>query len=379
MRKFKFSILIFLLLLTPIMNIFEVKELMYGNLQNHNISLTPFYIKILKDFLIILILILFGIDLLILKKKVSISILLFIILLLVPVILSLYNNSILLIAYSLRGILPLSLIVSMKDEVGEQEQNYISKILFILFCLNFIIQIIQFMLPVRYFGTIMGLSLRNPGFYIIPSSCAAFNIIVYFYINNFGRIKNKLLINLLIVLSVFLTASGTGIIIILILIISDLIKIRKMFKIKLILLSMLSVLVFLFIPKLTGRTDIFLSILSRWDILLQNKYEIFSTNSGIFTNVAVLSGIQDSKILDSQYIWLLSNFGIIPFIWFMLLFFSQISLFKTKKYFEFLIIFLSFGITIIFLELFPLNIIFAINICYFFKIKKGQNENIISS
>lgn len=235
----------------------------------------------------------------------------------------------------------------------------------------------QFFKPITYYGIIFGYSLRNPGFFIIPSSSAMFSIICLYYTENFLTMggKKNIIMTLLCVVSILMTASGTGIIIISFLVMSRIIKMERKFLIKIIMLLVIITGVFMVLPTIINRKDIYISILTRLEIIKDIRFDIISLNSGLGTNIAVLLRKEGAQILDSQYAYLLSNFGLISLIMYFN-FIIYLRLFGNKKYLEFVILYLFFGMTTIYFELFPINLIFSINIAYFNKFLKRKREKI---
>lgn len=369
-RDLKLIIIFILLLSLPIMNVLEIKALFEGTLKTHGLALTPWFIKIIKDFGMISIVILFLFEFFY-EKKIDVKICCIIFLFLISIILTFISFDKLLPFFSIRTLLPLFLYHPLKNIVDEKLQIKISNCLFYLFLLNFLLQLLQFFKPIKYYGTIFNFSLRSPGFFIIPSSCAAFSLICLYYFYYYGG-KNKF-IQFLCFFSVILTASGTGIIILISVFLIRSIDIRNNFFIKVFLMGILIFLVLLLLPKLTGRSDILISLLTRINIFKNLNFSFFSLRSGLGTNIAVLSGVNNAWISDSQYIWLIGNFGIAPFLAYMYFIFD-LKIILIPKYFEFFVIYLLLGVSLIYFELFPLNIIFIINILYFKKLKNKKSK-----
>lgn len=139
---------------------------------------------------------------------------------------------------------------------------------------------------------------------------------------------------------------------------------------------------------ITGRSDIYDSIAIRMNIfssfleeLIISPIKIFTSDEfGIATNTLVSMintlniDFDGAIIADSTFNSILKNTGFLSTIIFFLILF--ILALKNKKSRMFVIIYLTFSITTIIFEAFPMNLIFSLNIAYFFmKTQENINEH----
>jgi len=141
----------------------------------------------------------------------------------------------------------------------------------------------------------------------------------------------------------------------------------------------LILLIFLFLPKIAGRDDIYTSLFMRLQKLsdgLRQDSLLLSTHFGYGTNTACLLKSHLSKesakifITDSTFISMIVSFGLIPLIFFVL--FVARTVGNHIIHIHFLIIFVSFMFTTIIFELFPANLLFSVNLAQFLKTKHNQ-------
>ena len=207
------------LVLVPFISIGELLALFTGNLISQTSNLTGGF-KFSKDAIFIL-LILLGILNLLVKDKLNqkallyFSLFLFII---IPSLLLSLESEIIYLAAGIRWIIPVILPVFLFYAVDENLIVKISKYVFFLLLVHFIMQILQLLFAGSWFGTsAFGFNLRNPGLFLIPNTGAFFTIVcLYFslFISDFSGSK-KVFIIIISSLSVFLTLSGTGLIVLL--------------------------------------------------------------------------------------------------------------------------------------------------------------------
>jgi len=382
------KVLIYITLLsTPIYNIFEIISINELRFTQSSIE-TPVYIKLIKDTFFLILIFIAGI--LIVKKsrlKLNYIILLMILFVLFSAIFTLLTtqNESLIIA-GLRWAIPFIMILFLLNTriVDDGLQCRIAKIFIFLFLIAFILQLYQFLFLSSHWGIYFyGFNLRNPGFFSIPQTMAFFTIVTMYY--SFVFIESIYLRYLILFffgpISILLTASGTGIIAILLF---YFLLLRKRIKQKTFInSSIFLVLCFAisFLPLISGREDILYSfyyrllIFKRLIIELTEKpwHILISTDFGAGTNSAVLFGSSLGTdfgfIADSMFNSLIANTGFFSLIIF-LIFILKLMNYTNNALIIFSMYFL-FSINIIIFESFPMNLLFAINTVYYLNMQRN--------
>ncbi len=381
------SIIIVLLLLTPIFNFMELTALFSGNYISAKIVLTPIYIKIIKDVAMLLI-VAVGLVNVAQNKKIytnKLYLILVLAILLSALTSVIVSPNVTNILAGLRWSLPFLLVLFLFDSIDTKFQYRISTLLTRLLVFGFLLQVVQAFYFRAFYGlsSFTGLNARNPGFYFTPSAMAAFTLAAAYYIDYFREddVYKKILLFFVVPVSVLLTGSGTGL---LVLCGYFIIKAYKRIHQKQ-LMIFLGVCLFLAglvaLPIISGRAIIYESILKRGEIFAQafkNENMVLSQSFGSATNAAVLSDDRSdnaiSFIADSTITSVMFNIGSFALVVFVL-FFVSISR-KKVMYLHFWLIYGAFIVTTIIFELFPLNLLLAVNLAYFIKIKKDlQIEN----
>jgi hypothetical protein len=241
--------------------------------------------------------------------------------------------------------------------------------------LHFSVQIFEFFFASSWFGiSTSGFNLRNPGLFLIPNTGAFFSIAVLYVVLFIGNMsgRQKLLFTLLGSASVFLTASGTGFVALLIIILFyyvDKIKTKSFF----LFLPFIFISIFYFLESFTNRGGndyIATSGGTRADIMVDKFFgvDFVSSSFGFGTNTFVMLG--DGVVLDSTYASLLVNLGYFGFFIFIIMILMTLfhSIFtRNKSQFVFVIIFSCFAFTTIVYEVYPVNLIMAVIITFFIK------------
>jgi len=377
-------IILLALILTPIFTINEAVSFILGSVQNR--ADTNILIKLSKDFLFIL-LIMLGFFRILQNKKSSINIifLLFFILLFGSLIISyLHSTHLIILIAGVRWTIPLLLIIVLLKYIDKRLQTKISKILIYLFFIAFIFQIIEFLyMPPLWGQNALGLSKRNPGFFAQNNTMAFFTLIVFYYSLVFKTSKKLSNITYTLVpLSIYLTSSGTGVVVLGIMYIYLIYsKIKDTFlraSFFILLSGLLGVFLYM-LPILTNRGNVYQSILARVSIffrsfnldnLFLSSYFGLATNTGILMNHKFSLVSTEFFIADSTLTSIVANIGIIALAVFLYIIFYVRS--KSLEFALFLIVFGLFSITTIIMEAYPMNLLFAINIAYFYKIKKDK-------
>lgn len=373
--------------LTPVFTFQEVSSFLSGSVQAK--SSTNIFIKLIKDLIFILIIFISFLKF-ILNKSLTINkiFLLICFIILTSCFLSfLSNNDLISIIAGIRFCIPIILIFALIKYIDLDSQKKISKILFYLFILAFLLQLYQLFFMKHFWGTNpFGLSLRNPGFFAQNNTMAFFSLITLYYNISFENSKTiRKIIFILVPISIFLTASGTGIIVLVAFYMYQLyLKIKKGYSsfVFIFLFSIIFIGFLCYLPILINRGSIFRSLFIRLEIIYKNfdlKNFLFSIDFGHATNTGTMLNSKfgfvnkNFYIADSTIAALLTNIGLLGAILFYYIIYNVKI--NSEKYYFFVIVFVSFSFTAIIPESYPMNLLFAINIAYFFKYKNDLNES----
>jgi len=285
--------------------------------------------------------------------------------------------------FGVRWALPFFLMPLLNNQISNEFLIKIAKLLFVVLLLNVICQMFQMFLMPAYRGVnLFGLSGRLGGFFALPSIAGAFSAIVLFFISYFPPFKTKwkmVFYKGLAIFGVFLSMSSTGMGLILI-VIGLPIAMRSKFSFLIIVASFfLSAIALSSLDSLTGRAEgsSEASFSTRIDIFLAqvNNSEIVSIgNFGNATNGAVGSGrrseaMTQAFVVDSLYTTVLVNYGLLPFLIFMvLLLLSAVYIFfiyqDIRLKIFFIVVVLS-SASLITTEIYPVNLLIVILGAYF--------------
>ena len=381
MIKLQQNIILLAILLTPIFTISEVMSLISGSsFTSLNTVVTPMYIKIIKDVLVVLVMLL-GLFYIIKENKIYSNSLYywFVTFVLISLFYSLLYQPLIVVLAGTRWIMYLLLIPFIYNAVDELLNRKILQVLKFLFLIAIILQVIEILYMPPWFGVnFLGVSNRNPGFYTGPAAMAFFNLLVFFYVYFYEEkesIRNVILY-LMIPVSIYLTSSGTGtfIYMILVLIIYTQ-KIKERRQLFFVYVMMFALLI-LYLPDIVGREDLYtVSLSARSDILVSvfSLDKIFFSNSfGLGTNTSKLL-FENLGVMDSIYASMVMNIGMVPFL--ILITFLWIYSMKDFYTLVFFLIYGFFSISTVFLEVFPANLIFAVNLVLILKRKTESIRN----
>ncbi|WP_395783298.1 hypothetical protein [Aquirufa sp.] len=359
--------------LTPIYTFGEVFALLTGSMKDVSIALTPIYIKLLKD-LFFVILILIGVFLKF-KSQTIPRIFIFFIPLILSLIIAVFLTkfNLLLFLAGIRWILPIFAMFFLIGHISEILLFKISKVLFLLFILNFIVQIWQFLFMTKFFGQSADseFSLRNPGIFFMPGPSSFFVVICLFFSYYYTFSKSaKSIVVITAPISILLTASGAGIASFFVLMFFQYFP-KFMLKASVFVIPFILPVFAGLIIIVSGRGDIFEdSFMPRVQIFIDlfSEIPLFSNRFGSGTSSAYLASNFSGENLDaisteSTFATIIANLGVLPF--FIFMFFYLIWLFivflnNRRELWFFTIIFSFFGLTTQFMEVFPQSIIFAI-------------------
>lgn len=377
------ALILLAIALVPVMNWQEISSLLFrGIARSEDVEITSTPIKLLKDYVFFLIILLGLINFLKNKKLFTDKLYLsFLILSIFSFLLSVYDGIPFILLSGFRWLLPFLLLLFLYDTIDEEFQRKIAKLLIALFLLGLFLQVYGVFFGFEMWG--VGLfGGRNPGLFLYPSTMAIFTALAMYYIYNFidDSIPKKVLIYFFCPLSMLLTASGAGVVVMSVFFMAILffkIKRKEFFFLFLLLFIFLLVI---FLPTITGRQKVYTGGLIRLEVFTEtvDMSKLFiSTNFGSGTNTALrmlgefeeeLSDSGRFTIVDSMISSIISNTGVLSFIIFFL-FVIKVFRWRTANL-HFLIIYMVFMLTSIFFESFPANLLFVVNLAYFYKNEK---------
>lgn len=228
-----------------------------------------------------------------------------------------------------------------------------------IFYLHFILQCIQFSFLSNHMGVVFDVfNLRNTGFFLMPSTSALYTLFTFTLLNDaneLSRIEASLF-----VFSVLLSASGLGIVLLLVYFLGSLPISRTIIGI---LLVSIGPLFYAILPVLAGRPMLYLSVFERFDNWSKKLAEISvwpGLNSGVFTNayasLAKYRGDIHWKeyIVDGDVMSFVLNFGLVLGLSFYLLILYRI---RKSKFSHVYLLFLLASFTVSILEMLWLPII----------------------
>ena len=353
--------------LTPLIGIYELSEILNFSIPKLFPSVQA--VKISKDVVISILIfngIFFGFARF--KKFPNIAYLLLFVTIICSILISFFSLPFDAIISGIRWLMPLIFFINL-GKIDKLFLQKITKYLFLIFIIGFLTQIYEIFNMNGIYGiNFSGLNIRNPGFYLSPSSMAAFSMSVLFYTMHFEKSnKKKHLTLILVFLSVLLTASGSGLISYFLFILFFVTKKMNLALIGIIIFTTLLISV-PFLPVISGREDILLSPTGRIDIFINslNWTNIFFSNQfGTGTNTFVslrpdLLMVDFAIISDSMISSSIINCGLI----FLIILFTNffiIPVIKHKKsFYLFFATFLPFFLTTVLFELYPVNLLFFI-------------------
>lgn len=361
------SIILLTICLTPFLGAVEVLDLLRVDLGI--LGIESWMLKILKD-VFILLSISIGLFFGYFRSSAASGVSIFFALIIIPfsIWISVLSVGVEAAASGLRWLLPLVFYLTLKS-FDKAFFDKLSVFLFCILCVGLVIQVYQYFYMSGFYGeTSLGFSLRNPGFYLIPSSMAAYAMTTLFFVACYNG--SKLILRLayfLVGLSVLLTASGTGYISFLMFILFAIGK-RERFAGRILAILSIGFAVFLLLPIITNREDILSSPLTRLDIFIEHldPYKIFFSNTfGVGTNTFInlkpdFLDSGEAIIADSMVNSSAINLGLVFVLLLVYEIFIRVLVVPSRTAFLFLSAFAPFYLTIILFELFPVNILMMI-------------------
>ena len=359
-------------IIVPFISIGELFALFSGALLSQSSNITGVF-KFSKDIIFILLILLGTLDYLFsntLNKKVVLYFFLTILIALPPILLSI-GSDLLFLASGLRWLIPVLLPIFLYRIITKDLLKKLSTYIFYLLLIHFLMQIFQMFFASSWYGTsAFGLNLRNPGLFLIPNTGAFFTIAcLYFtlFISEYSQ-KKKIFVLIISALSVFLTLSGTGLVVFMFILLLYFSNIRQL-KWFVLMIPFAILFVLFFVDFLSARGNYLEESGGPRVSIFMNNFadaQIISQEFGLGTNTAVLLG--KGEIMDSTFVSLVVNLGFIGFfavvgVLMVFIFISIVS--GNKPFFVFLSVFTLFSFTNIVFEVYPVNLIMAILMVYF--------------
>lgn len=378
------NLLILVFLLTPLFGFWEYLGYLGYFPYTRQEVLTPWYVKGLKDFILLIIYGITIITIMVERKIIKLPLILFFFYLWVLTLfcISFVDNYIFAII-GLRSIYTLFLVYISFYFLTSKDLDVIFKIMVIVAILVIPLVGIQVLYGIPIYGKILNqFAARPTGVFVQPSSLGIFMVTVLLFLtfsSNFRRLKFVLIP--IIGFVVLLTASGTAFFSLVFVLLLILLKVKMNIYLKaaFITITMAFLIGFIYfsfsyLPLISGRPDIWNSPLGRIGVLanyisdmslkdlLIGKGFGYGSNSA-FTILPTVSYNSDMSryafIPDSLYISLFSQLGLIGLFFFLVF---NVSVFlKSNHPFRITIpVFLFMGVTVNILEFFPLNWVYPI-------------------
>jgi hypothetical protein len=382
LRNIFLSIVLIGLLYTPINGIFEVYNLLFGEVKGTSVSEAPIYVKAFKDIIFSLLLLICSISFFSNSLRLStfIVFLLFFFILSISVINSSYNEYVYFFS-GYRWVATFLLSFLCTRFVDEKILFSCSKVLIKVFIIHFTIQMLQFLfLKSAFYGLNgLGLSLRNPGFFFIPNTAGFFTVFVMYFALYFSDMASKSKIIVIAFISAYLTASGTALVAWFAIAFIWYVP-RQYIRVSIVPIAILVLFFFLALGVITGRGSsyIALSFGVRFDIfldLLLNS-SLISNTFGYGTSTAYLMGV-DAISTDSTFAGLIVNIGLSGFLLvFIILIILGLSgwINQSKPLLSYVIIIIMYMSTTSISEAYPMSLLTALSLGYFMKYGISKNN-----
>jgi hypothetical protein len=383
------ALILIAIAITPLFSFGEIVALLAGLVRSQQIAYTPVYIKALKDLLLVTVGCLAVLALLRSGRVPALTASVGLLLLYVTAaaLLSI-TVDVRLVAAGLRWAMPVLLGFLLVRFVDEVLVRRIAHILAILLIAHVAMQVLQLFFMSDWFGTIaFGLAARVPGLFFIPNTAGFFAVLCfYFAVCHLERGRLRTVVCLASPVSVLLTQSGTGIIVVAGLMLLFVLGARR----AVVLVPILPIVVvgFLWVlPAITGRqanyvavsggsrVDIFFELLRAGEWIPQRFG--FATNTAVnfATNLARGGGDSHYSIVaDSTYSTIVGNLGLVGFgaflaigVWWFVIMLNH----RRTDLYAFTMLYVLYGATAIVTEAYPMNLLFAVLFAFYGKL--GQS------
>ncbi len=379
------------LIITPIFTIQESLALIsvdQRNQINTSNTITPVYIKALKDlFFITIILMSFLIIAQSLTVKRDTLRFLGVIFFLILLPAYYYHTNILVYLSGIRWLLPFILAAFLFGHIDRDLLQKMGTVMFYIFIIHFSIQITQFLFSYGYFGlNAFGLSGRNPGIFYVPSTAAVFVIMVLFFSKYYMKKSLEKKISYLIPISILLTASGTGVGVYIIFFTIYYLR-ENYIRFMPVILIFIGITLLFILNYFPGRSGLVEDSLGARYVHFKEALfhatllpEYFGY--GTATAELIRNKFNYEFLLprtDSFYASLIVNLGLINFLLVVLglfILFVNITVSQDKEKLILFIICSLIAVTTSITESYPMNLIFSVLIAYHFN-PKEQNERLL--
>ncbi|MGI8509540.1 MAG: hypothetical protein ACR2MQ_09460 [Gemmatimonadaceae bacterium] len=370
--------------LTPLFSIGELLALLRGLVQSQVVAYTPVYVKSVKDILM-LVLIMLGLMRIARSGRTNLLAMPFLILLLYTAVVAvLASDSLTLALAGLRWIVPVFVTFFIYEFVDQTLMQRLARLLGLMLIVQFSLQIVELFFMSHWYGSnAFGLAARVPGFFLIPITAGFFAMTVLFFVHFYAGGRTLRRVTYAIVpASIFLTQSGTGLVVFAVVAALLILGIRRIWLLLPVGAAAVAVL-FPLLPALTGRQQDYVAVSggTRLDIFLNlfRHSEWVPTAFGYVTNTAVslvangASGLRTDAIptiVDSTYASILGNLGVggaIFFALFCLTWAITVICSRRLDLYVATVIFVLYGVTTIMFEAYPMNLLMAVCGAYFLK------------
>lgn len=385
-NKILAGILVFAVLTFPVSSVGELGELFQGTLADTATVYTSPLLKGFKDVVFVSLILYLAIKTAISGSvsKIKIIWLSAVATMVFPLLAQPY------IPYSLFGLrwaMPFILTALMIDFVDRALIDKVGKAVLLMYTLHFVTQLVQVVwMPPFFATTLLGLT-RAPGFFANAGTAALYTVLSIFWaMHHFPRRMVRSAVLLTAPLSIMLAASGTGVVVAIILYLIFAFRavdsvgsavIRSYLRLPVILsLIIAPIIVFAFLNEITGREGyVEMSGGNRLDLFLEALTAPIwlSTRFGSATNTAMLatlSGLADDHgawVVDSMATSLILNLGLPLAILFSIL--PLVSIFSYKSELtarvSCLVIIVAFSAVTNISEIFPANLLCALLLAYY--------------
>lgn len=366
--------------LTPALNAGEVLALVRGLVRAQEDTYTPLYVKAIKD-VCLGIAALLGAAAVVVRGRTSVLVYPFLVFVLFLLASAAYVYRIepQFAVAGLRWAFPIAVAFLLIGHVDEEFVARLADVVAGVLVVHLVAQLFELFFMSDWFGrNVFGLAGRVPGIFFIPNTAGFFAIVALFLAHFHGRRPwVRGLVHAVVPISVFLTQSGTGLIVYLLfvgIIVVRRIGLRRAAPL-MVAVPAAAVALFPLLPAITGRGSDYLTLSggTRIDILrsIVLESDLFPKLFGHATNTAVGLSVNLSRgperglsvITDSTYASIAGNLGLLGLAAFVLgAMLWTIYLYARPRWelVTFTMIFGLYGATTVVTEAFPMNLVFAV-------------------
>ena len=382
LRRLARGCLLMGLAITPLLSFGELFALLRGSFDSQVTVYTPFYIKAIKDVLSV-VLILLGLAHTLRSARTNRLFIPFLILFLYTLTVAVSgSDSVALALAGIRWIMPVFVAFFIYDFVDARLLRQIANLLAVMLIGQCLLQVGELYFMSHWYGAIVfGLAARVPGFFVIPITAGFFALTTLFFVHFYdANASLRRVTYFLAPLSVFMTQSGTGLVVLALMATLIVIGVRRIWLIVPIGAGLV-VAMFPLLPLLTGREADYVAVSggTRIEIFLDlvQHSQWIPTAFGYVTNTAVSllanGGINSGAtptIVDSTYSSVLGNLGVFGGVFFALFAATWAFTVVCSRRLDLYVataLFGLYGFTMIVFEAYPMNILLAVLAAYFFR------------